>query len=1373
MDSIFNLSVIVAAVDNLTGPVREMARRMGDLDRVAERGRAMQDWGTRMSIAGAMTQGAASQMMRAIRGPIEAAAQFEQSMAAVRAVTANITTEEFEALTAQARELGATTAFSASQAAEGMGFLARAGFSANQQMAAMPSMLALARAGAVDLGTTADIASNILSGFGLDAAEMTRVADVMVATFTTANTDIPMLGDTMRYIAPVARAAGMSLEESAAMAGLLGNAGIQASQAGTTLRAMLQRLAAPTTEAAAVLQSLGISVADQNGDMRSMVTILGEVGNAIGDLGTQRQLDIIGTVFGVEAAAGAAELLSQGQAIGDYVDQLMGSQGRAAQVAAEMGNNFRGAQTEFASAVEGLNIALGTILLPMLTELAHWATGVVQAFMGWAEAHPTLAGIAMRVALVGTGILAVVAPILSVVGSFATMAGVGLQAIAGIGTGLVWLWPKFTMAIGAIRTFGTGLVWLWPKFTMAIGAIRTFGTALAITAVNRIPVFLSGLWALGAAAAGRVVAGLRAAAVAARAFGLALMANPIGLVVAAIAAAALLVWYYWEPIAEFFTGLWSDVQGSFEGFSSFVTGWWSRVMGWLGQGLDWASWLMPLRWLDLIPGFSWAGIIEGVLDWADWVTSLSWSEFVDLLTWENLLTGLNWASWVFPLRWLDFIPGFNWSAILGTALDWAAWVPTLTWSGVIASALSWADWVPALDWSAVIGTFTWDNALTALNWASWVLPLRWLDFIPGFSWSAILGAALDWAAWVPTLTWSGVIASVLSWADWVPALDWSAVIGAFTWDNALTALNWASWVLPLRWLDFVPGFNWSAILGTALDWAAWVPTLTWSGVIASALSWADWVPALDWSAVIGTFTWDNALTALNWASWVLPLRWLDFIPGFSWSAILGAALDWAAWVPTLTWSGVIASVLSWADWVPALDWSAVIGAFTWDNALTALNWASWVLPLRWLDFVPGFNWSAILGAALDWAAFVPTIAWSSFVPSFDLSSAITGAFSWLTWISPLNWLDYIPTFSWASVLPAMPALDWSAVATAMQAPIEAAFAGITVIWDGLRALFAWSPIETIRTAFGGIGETVSGLISGAADMAGAAWNRLTTVFSSGDAAEMAIRDPASLERAQVAVEALAAALERLSVLSLAPVQGGLEAVTAAAAAAIAQAGGIPAAAEAAIRSARAVLQGISFRSHGIAFMRTLAEGIRAGAAQAIEATRETVQAMRDHLPHSPAKVGPLSDLDRVRFSETVAGAVRPAPAIAAVHRMTAGMAAALTGATLSLPALAAQAPAIGGANLPVFQAAAALPRVGLDAPARAAASGAAPAAASAEGGPRVEINFNPTITMTGGAAVGGDGFQSREQMQELLRSMGHELVQLVQDELARQSRRDY
>lgn len=1247
MDSIFNLSVIIAAVDNLTGPVREMVRSMEGLDRMAARGREMQDWGTRMSIAGAMTQGAATQMMAAIRGPIETAAEFQEAMALVNAVTTDITQAEFEALRRQALELGAATTFSASQAAEGMGFLARAGFSAQEQMAAMPSMLSLARAGAVDLGLTADIASNILSGFGLDAAEMTRVADVMVATFTTANTDIPMLGDTMRYIAPVARAAGMSLEEAAAMAGLLGNAGIQSSQAGTTLRAMLQRLAAPSREAAETLAALGVSVADEQGNMRSMVTILGEVGDAIGGLGTQQQLGIIDTIFGVEAAAGAAELLAQGQSIGDYVDQLMASEGRAAEVAAGMADNYRGAQEEFAGALETLNIVLGDALLPMMTDLALRLADVVSGLGEWVAANPNLARIVMTIAGISAMTLAVVAPILSVVGGFAMMAGVGLQVVSRIGVAFVWLLPKIWAAMGGIFMFGARLV------TVAAAAI---------------PSFISGLVAMGAAAAGRVVAGLRAAAVAARAFGLALMANPIGLVVAAIAAAALLVWYYWEPISEFFVDLWADVQTAFEGFSSWVTGWWSRVTGWLAQGLDWAR---------MIP-------------------SLSWADFVGLLTWENFLTVLDWLSWLIPLRWLDFIPGFSWAEVIGAVLDWA-------------------DWIASLSWSEFVALFTWDNALQVLDWASWVLPIRWLDFIPGFSWSAVIGSALDWA-------------------DWITSLSWSEFVALFTWDNALQVLDWVSWISPLRWLDFIPGFSWAAIIQTALDWGAWVV-------------------ALDWSSYVPSFSWAGVLTALDWASWLIPLRWLDFIPGFSWAEVIGSAL-------------------AWGDWITSLDWSAYLPAFSWSGALTALDWASWILPIRWLDFIPGFSWAEVMGSALAWGDWITALDWSAYVPSFDLSGAVSGAVNWLTWISPLNWLDYIPAFSWSDVLPEMPALDWSAVAAAMQAPFETAFAAITAIWDGMRALFAWSPLETIREAFGGIGETVVGIISGAADMAGAAWNRLTTIFSSGDAAEMAIRDPASIERAQAAVEALAAALGRLEGVDFAPAQAGVEAVGLAAGQSIAQAGGIPAAAEAAIRSATAVLQGVSFRSHGIAFMRTLAEGIRAGAAQAIEATRETVQAMRDHLPHSPAKVGPLSDLDRVRFSETVAGAVRPAPAVAAVHRLTAGMAAALAGATMSLPAMAAQVPEIGRTNLPVLQAASALPQVGLTGEPGSAPAMAATGAAGADAGTRVEINFNPTITMQGGAG-GGDGFQSREQMQELLRSMGHELVQLVQDELARQSRRDY
>jgi len=1034
MDSIFNLAVIIQAVDQLTGPAREMAQAISDLDAMAERGRAMQAWGNQMSVSGALTQGAADRIWNAMQGPIGAAAQFEQSMALVRAVTANITGEEFEALSAQARELGATTAFSASQAAEGMAFLAKAGFSANEQLAAMPSMLALARAGSTDLGQAADIASNILSGFGLEAAEMTRVADVMVATFTTANTDIPMLGETMKYIAPVARAAGMSFEEAAAMAGLLGNAGIQASQAGTTLRSMLTRLAAPGGEAARTLEALGISVSDADGDMRNIVELIGDVGAAIEDLGTAEQLQIIGTVFGRQAAAGAAEMLAQGTSIADYVDQLTNSAGRASQVAADMGDNYLGSLTEFNSAMEGLNITLGTFLLPTLTEVARTAAGVVQSLMGWAEANPGLAELALKIALIAAGALMVIAPILSIIGGFATMAGVGLVALSKVGVAFVWLAPKILAA--------------------SLG-ILGFAYRMAFAAASAVPAFLSGLASMGAALGGALLTGLRAVTGAARAMGLAFLMNPVVLIALAIAAAAFLIWQYWEPISAFFVSLWGNVQTAFEGFSSWLSGWWETIA--------------------------------------------------------------------------------------------AAW-----------DAISWDGIIPDFDWSTLIPPISWEGFLTALDWLSWLSPLRWLDFIPGFSWAEIF--------------------------------------------NTVAAFDWSMLLTPLSWLAFVP-------------------------------------------------------------------------------------------------------------------------AISWDHFLTALDWASWLLPIRWLDFIPGFSWAEVL--------------------------------------------DGVATFDWSTLIPDAPEIDWSAVTQAIAAPIEAAFGLVDAVWGRLQALFEWSPIEAITGAFGGIGETLVGFISDAADMAGAAWNRVASLFSSADAVDLAARDPASIERATAAANDLATALEGVAVLDLSAAQDGVNAVSDAAANAINQAAGIPRAADDAVRAARSIVQQASFHNEGVSLMATLAAGIRAGAAQAVEAVRDTVQVMRDHLPHSPAKVGPLSDLHRVQFAETLADAVRPAPAIEAVRRMTAGMAAALAGATLSMPAAASQLPAISPVNLPAVSLA--MPQVGLGAD----AAGPAGAIGSAQPAVQVSIDFSPNITMPGGGAGEGGSAQSREQMRELLRSMSYELVQLVHDELKRRERTEY
>ncbi len=158
-----------------------------------------------------------------------------------------------------------------------MQFLAMAGFKTNEIVKTMPGMLQLASAGVIDLGRAADISSNILTGFGLAAGDMARVGDVLTNAFTTSNTSLEMLGQTMKYVAPIAKGTGASIETVAAMAGKLGDAGIQADQAGTALRSMFIRLAKQPTMTAEALKQLGVAVKDANGDMRQMPDVLKDI----------------------------------------------------------------------------------------------------------------------------------------------------------------------------------------------------------------------------------------------------------------------------------------------------------------------------------------------------------------------------------------------------------------------------------------------------------------------------------------------------------------------------------------------------------------------------------------------------------------------------------------------------------------------------------------------------------------------------------------------------------------------------------------------------------------------------------------------------------------------------------------------------------------------------------------------------------------------------------------------------------------------------------------------------------------------------------------------------------------------------------------
>src|SRR5690606_4423918 len=242
-------------------------------------------------------------------------------------------------------------------------------------------LLDTAAAAQSELGVTADIVSNILSGFQLEARETTRVADVLTATFTSSNTTLEMLGDTMSYVAPVAAALGVSIEEVAAMTGRLGDVGIQGQRAGTALRAIFTRLAAPTGEAAKTLERLGVATTDSAGNLLPMIDIIRQIEDRTRDMGSAERSAILTTLVGVEAVSAFSALLDVGaDNIQNYTDELRASAGVAREVSARQMDNLRGVLEELKSAFEEVQISIGSAFIPILRLGARVLTGVVNVF---------------------------------------------------------------------------------------------------------------------------------------------------------------------------------------------------------------------------------------------------------------------------------------------------------------------------------------------------------------------------------------------------------------------------------------------------------------------------------------------------------------------------------------------------------------------------------------------------------------------------------------------------------------------------------------------------------------------------------------------------------------------------------------------------------------------------------------------------------------------------------------------------------------------------------------------------------------------------------------------------------------------------------
>lgn len=517
-------------------------------------------------------------------GMLSKAADFEAVMSKVKAITVS-DDKAMQQLTATARELGEKTMFSATQAGEAMTYLGMAGWNSQQIMAGMPGLLNLAAASGTDLARTADIVSDDLTAFGLGAEHAGHMADVFAKTSTKTNTNVEMLGETMKYAAPVAHAFGASLEETAALTGIMSNSGIKASAAGTALRSGFLRLAgtsakstkaieemglslseatAQQEEARAALASLGIAMDDTNGP-RKMGAIVRDLADKTKDMSKEQRLATLATIFGTNAASAWVAVIDQGpDALDQLTKELENSDGAAAAMAETMQNNARGAMIRLQSATESVAISIGGTMLPTLAELGDSLANEAAYVSKVASEHPELTEAIIKTSFAVMGMVI----------AYKTIRAVYYSVMAAHAA------YKLMMESERVATMRNVIASGIHRASMIASSIAMYATAAA-------------QWALNTA----------------------MSANPIGLVIIAIVALiAAFVWLgtHFQAVSEFCTSMWESPTAAIIAFMMGPIGW----LIYAAMGLI-ANWDQVKAWFTLL----WEDPKAALSQFYDWVMS--------------------------------------------------------------------------------------------------------------------------------------------------------------------------------------------------------------------------------------------------------------------------------------------------------------------------------------------------------------------------------------------------------------------------------------------------------------------------------------------------------------------------------------------------------------------------------------------------------------------------------------------------------------------------------------------------------------------------------------------------------------------------------
>lgn len=337
---------------------------------------------------------------------VNTTATFDSSMSKVQAISGAVG-DDFDRLREKAKEMGAKTKFSASEAADAFTYMAMAGWKTEDMLEGIDGIMSLAAASGEDLALTSDIVTDALTAFGLQAKDSAHFADVLAAASNSANTNVSMLGESFKYVAPVAGALGYTAEDTSIALGLMANSGIKASQAGTALRTVLTNLANPTDDMAGAMEILNVSLTDSRGNMKSLREIMEDLKKGFSTLSEAESAQVAAMLAGKEGMSGLLAIVNSSEAdFNKLATAIDNADGTAENMANTMLNNLSGQLTILKSALEGAAIAFGDLLMPLIRDLV----GLLQKAVDWVNnltegQKETIVRIAEVVAVVGPALL--------------------------------------------------------------------------------------------------------------------------------------------------------------------------------------------------------------------------------------------------------------------------------------------------------------------------------------------------------------------------------------------------------------------------------------------------------------------------------------------------------------------------------------------------------------------------------------------------------------------------------------------------------------------------------------------------------------------------------------------------------------------------------------------------------------------------------------------------------------------------------------------------------------------------------------------------------------------------------------------------------